>query len=52
MFGNQTLLCQVVLPVRSCAAAMPAQYFQNQWRRPADRQKGTQKVTEVVLIRG
>ena len=22
MFGNQTLLCQVVLPVRSCAAAI------------------------------
>jgi hypothetical protein len=22
MFGNQTLLCQVVLPVRSCAAAL------------------------------
>jgi hypothetical protein len=22
MFGNQTLLCQVALPVRSCAAAL------------------------------
>ena len=22
MFGNQTLLCQMVLPVRSCAAAI------------------------------
>jgi hypothetical protein len=22
MFGNQTLLCQVVLPVRACAAAL------------------------------
>jgi hypothetical protein len=22
MFGNQTLLCPVVLPVRSCAAAL------------------------------
>ena len=37
MFGNQTLLCQVVLPVRSCAAAIRPDR-ERAWRaRPAGR---------------
>jgi hypothetical protein len=31
MFGNQTLFCQVVLPVRSCAAAI-RQDRERAWR--------------------
>src|SRR6266540_131776 len=41
MFGNQTLLCQVVLPVRSCAAAIRPdreRAWERAWRaRPAGR---------------
>ena len=33
MFGNQTLLCQVVLPVRSCAAAIRPDR-ERAWRAP------------------
>ena len=32
MFGNQTLLCQVVLPVRSCAAAIRPDRERVWWR--------------------
>ena len=32
MFGNQTLLCQVVLPVRSCAAAIRPDRERAWWR--------------------
>jgi hypothetical protein len=37
MFGNQTLLCQVVLPVRSCAAAIRPDRERALRARPAGR---------------